>query len=243
MHKTPAALIDAIGTTRGTLASQPELMRRLAELQQWQVARLRRTYADFSVQDRYRHALEFFMNDLYGPHDYSQRDRDLSKVLDLFERALPTRAIETLSMALQLEWLSQSLDLAMLEAMTDAVITESGYAQAYRRVGRVADRRQQIAFIVGAGRALDKLVRSPAIGAALWAARLPAKVTGVLALHDFLQRGYQAFSALHGADLFLDAIEQRETIIMSNLLAGDRDPFQWQCSTTPGVGRLGNGAT
>jgi hypothetical protein len=83
---------------------------------------------------------------------------------------------------------------------------------------------------VGAGRALDKLVRNPAVGAALWAARLPARVAGVLTLHKFLHRGYQAFSSMRGADTFLDAIEQRETVIMNKLLAGDRDPFRWQRS-------------
>ncbi len=228
MSRTPAALIDDIGAIRGKLASQPEVERRLAVLQHWQVARLRTTYADYAAQDRYRDTLEFFVTDLYGPHDYSQRNRDLGKVLHRFERVLSARAIDTLAMALQLELLSQELDLAMLEVIADEAITELSYMQAYRSVGRVDDRRQQIALIIGAGRALDDVVRNPAIGAALWAARLPARVAGVMVLHDFLHRGYQAFSVMQGAESFLTAVEQRETIIMNNLLAGSSDPFQWQ---------------
>lgn len=228
MSRTPAALIDAIGEIRAKLVLQPEVVRRLTILQQWQVARLRATYDDFAAQDRYRDTLEFFVTDLYGPHDYSQRNRDLGKVLHRFERVLSARAIDTLAMSLQLELLSQELDLAMLAAMTDEAITEFSYAQAYRSVGRVDERRQQIALIVGAGRALDEVVRNPAIGAALWAARLPARVAGVMVLHDFLHRGYHAFSGMQGAELFLTAVEQRETLIMNNLLAGIADPFRWQ---------------
>ena len=226
MSTATASLIETISRSRIQLQSQPVKQQRLQTLQRWQTERLRRTYADFSRQKRYRDALEFFVEDLYGPHDYSQRDHDLNKVLAKFERLLSARALQTLATALQLEALTQELDWVMLEYLAGD-INESSYAQAYRQVARASDRQHQIALIVAAGRALDALVDNPAIGAALWAARLPAKMYGVMTLHTFLERGYRAFTTMCGAQRLLTAIEKRETAIMTRLLAGTAEPFCW----------------
>ncbi len=227
---TPAALIASSQQLRDVVAVQPLVQRRLQQLQRWQVTRLRHTYDDFSTQPRYHDALEFFVNDLYGPHDYSQRDTELSRVLRMLERLLSAQAVHTLTLALQLESLSMNLDLAMAAVLDDMDITPAIYQQAYQRVGRVADRQRQIVLIVAAGRTLDGLVRNPAIGAALWAAALPARIAGVSVLHDFLKRGYHAFSRMQGAGTLLTAIEQRETIIMNRLFSAASEPFNWQCA-------------
>ena len=226
---TPAALIASSQKLRD-VAVQPVMQRRLQQLQRWQVTRLRRTYDDFSSQSRYHDALEFFVNDLYGPHDCSQRDTELSKVLRAIQRVLPAQAVQALTLALQMESLSLSLDIEMAEVLDDGDITSALYQKAYQDVGRTADRQQQVVLIVAAGRALDGLVRNPAIGAALWVAALPARIAGVSMLHDFLKRGYHAFSRMQGAGTLLAAIEQRETIIMKKLFSAASSPFEWQRS-------------
>lgn len=226
MMTSALALIDEIVATRAQVAQDPRKLSRLQTLQRWQVERLQLTYADFAADPRHRAALAFFIEDLYGPHDFTQRHRDLQKVLHQWERLLGERARQTLRHALELEALTQSLDLAVVTELGAANLTVASYAAAYRRADRRDDRQRQIWLILAAGRALDALIDVPAIGIALRAARLPARVIGVTALQEFLERGYRAFRTMGGAQKLLRDIEQRETTIMQRLFAGSADPFQ-----------------
>lgn len=225
--KTSAlALIDEIATTRASIASDQRVLAGVQALQRWQAQRLHATYADYAAHPRYRAAVAFFLQDLYGPHDYTRRDRDLRRVLHQWERLLPERALQALVHALELEALGQSLDVATADALGGAEPTPSSYAIAYRRVGRRDDRQRQIWLTVAAGRALDSLIAAPAIGIALRTARLPARVLGVATLQAFLERGYHAFRKMGGAAELLQAIQQRETTIMHRLFAGSSDPYR-----------------
>jgi hypothetical protein len=226
MTKSALALVDEIAATRAQVAQDPSKLGRLQALQRWQVERLQLTYADLAMDPRHRAALEFFIEDLYGPHDFTQRHRDLMKVLKQWERLLGERALQAVMHALQLEALSQSLDLAMLAALGTANLTVASYAAAYRRADRREDRQRQIWLTLAAGRELDALINVAGIGVALRAARLPARMIGVNTLQEFLERGYRAFKAMGGAQELLRNIEQRETTIMQRLLAGSADPFR-----------------
>ncbi|HLS81331.1 MAG TPA: hypothetical protein VK025_08005 [Steroidobacter sp.] len=221
---TALALIEALTEARERVRREPTTRKRLARLQRWQVQRLRRTYADFERDPRYAEALEFFVSDLYGPHEYSRRDRDLRKVLSSWERLLPPRASRAVVAALELEALSHDLDLEMVSALQDTQLDGVTYANAYRRVGRRPDRVRQIELIQFAGAALDDLVRMPVIGAALRMARTPARLAGVTYLHQFLERGYRAFARMRDARPLLQAIQQRETRLMNALFAGESAP-------------------
>jgi len=224
---TPAlALIDRIAASRDRLARDQRMLAAVQSLQFWQAQRLQRTYADYAMHPRYRDAVAFFLQDLYGPHDFTRRDRDLRRVLHQWERLLPQRALEALMHALELEALSQSLDVATATALGDAEPAPASYAIAYRRADRRDDRQRQIWLTVAAGRALDSLIETQALGIALRAARLPARVLGVATLQAFLERGYRAFRKMDGAAELLQTIQQRETTIMHRLFAGSSDPYR-----------------
>jgi len=220
------SLIESLERERARVLRDTRKHAQLQRLQQWQVQRLLSTYADCAADRRYAGALQFFVQDLYGPHDFSQRDRGLKKVLHQWERLLPQRALEAVRCALELEILSQSLDLAMVDALGGAEPSETTYPAAYRQANRRDDRQRQIWLIVTTGRALDALIRMPAIGVALRMAKLPARVAGVTQLHEFLERGYMAFEKMGGAQDLLQIIEERETALMQRLFAGSVDPFQ-----------------
>ena len=220
------ALIDEIVVAREILEHEPRRLAEFRALQRWQAERLRATYADFASQARYAAALDFFVDDLYGPHDFQQRHGDLRKVLRQWQRLLPERAMQAVMYALQLEALTQSLDLDVLAALDGVRPTPASYAAAYRRTDRRVDRQRQIWLILTAGRSLDTLITTRAIGMALRAAKLPARILGVSALQEFLERGYRAFKSMGGAARLLWTIEQRETAIMQRLFAGSTDPFR-----------------
>ena len=235
MTATALALVERILETRARLRGDARESEALTRLQRWQVERLARTYADCYATERYREALDFFMQDLYGPHDVSARDRDLKRVLETWQRVLPPRALDALTAALELEALSQELDSALLAQLDARELNESSYADAYRRADRRKDRERQIWLIVYAGRALDALIDMRWVKTALRAARLPARVAGLTVLHEFLERGYGAFAKMGGAEELLRTIEQRERAIMKRLFAGAPQPFELATQATSKV--------
>ena len=63
------------------LANQLGVMPIIHQLQHWQCERLLVTHDDLAQQKRYQKAMAFFVDELYGPKDFSQRDADLVRVI------------------------------------------------------------------------------------------------------------------------------------------------------------------
>jgi hypothetical protein len=192
-------------------------------LKEWQSARLARTYADLLANPRYRPAAEVFLSDLYGPKDFRTRDEELARVVPIMVRMLPARALLALLDAVRMDTLSESLDTAMVLALrhagTAASIDWPAYGAAYRRCGRRKDRELQIDLIDRIGNTLDRLTRMPLIHISLALMKKPAQLSGLSALHSVLQRGFDAFYLMKGADEFLAIITQRETALMQDLFS------------------------
>lgn len=221
-----AALLARDRELREAAGRSPAFASHADALRGWQASRLERTYADLGAQPRYAAAIAFFLEELYGAHDVSPRDHDLARASHLLERALPGSALHALERAIALEILSQELDLAMARVLpVGRAITGRAYADAYRAVGRRDHRAHQIDALVELGAYLDTLVRRPGLGLLVRLARRPAHAAGFAALHDFLERGFEAFGRMQGADEFLATIRARETLLLERLFGGDPDPF------------------
>ncbi|MFO1304292.1 MAG: hypothetical protein U1F54_11200 [Burkholderiales bacterium] len=207
--------------------NNPILAGSLERLADWQTRRLRMTYADLGADPRYAAAVQFFEQDLYSSADYAQRDADLARVVPLLVKMLPESVIATVALAMELNALSQELDRAVLSRLprADAYCSVTEYCKAYRRAGNFPLRRRQIGLIIEIGSALDRYVRKPFIRAGLAMMRQPARMAGMGVLQDFLERGFSSFHTMHGADVFLRTIEERETHIMDSIAGGANDPF------------------
>ena len=208
-------------------SANPELGKALTHLAGWQSRRLRNTYADLEQLPRYARAMAFFESDLYGSADFARRDADLLRVVPAMRRMLPNSAIGAVALAVELNALSQDLDLLMTSQLGARATSFSvvDYCVAYRRMGRYDMRRQQIELIAAVGMALDRLVRKPMVRTALGVMRKPAHLAGLSALQDFLERGFEAFSHMRGADEFIATIVARETAIGESIAAGSNTPF------------------
>jgi hypothetical protein len=207
-------------------AASVTLAAALDRIAQWQSRRLKQTYADLARSPRYAAAVTFFGTDLYGPGDFSRRDADLARVVPLMSKMLPDGVLATVASAMELSVLSHELDRELLRHLEPAApLSVESYCDAYRALDDRNSRRHQVELIMGVGRALDRFVAKPLVRAALVAMRQPARVAGFGALQDFLERGFAAFRAMHGADEFLAVIEARETALMDDILAGSRAPF------------------
>jgi hypothetical protein len=190
---------------------------RLNELKRWQSERLAATYADLSSQPRYRSATRFFLDDLYGPKDFSHRDEAMLRILPAMSRLLPKSAVETAALAIELEALTEDLDHRVAAALAPGPITEETYAEANRAAVAREERERQVDLIGAVGERLDELVRKPLVLQTLRLMRQPAKVAGLTDLQDFLERGFRSFRDMRGAQAFLDAIRERELAIVSRI--------------------------
>jgi hypothetical protein len=215
LHK----LLTRNAELRDAFRGEPDLARRLEALQDWQSRRLLRTHKDLHADPRYRPAVDFFTEELYGSGDPRARDRDLLKAERMMDRLLPPDALVALCLAIELEVLSQELDAEVVRALPDGAITDQRYAEAYRAVGRREDRERQIELMYRIGEYLDGVVKRPIVRALVHLARGPAHAAGFGGLQDFLERGLAAFERMGGAAPFLEAIRDREQQAMDELFA------------------------
>lgn len=204
---------------RGQLASVADLDGRWRAVKAFQAARLRQTYGDLLEVERYRRACEFFLEELYGAKDFSQRDQEALRVVAKLASMLPERAIHTMALAVELDELSEQLD-ARVARVVALPIDAQRYAAAYRAAGTRAEREHQIETIDLIGRSLERVARIPLLAPMLHMMRAPAEAAGLGHLHRFLESGFDAFKAMDGAGEFLDTVRRRETALMEALLAG-----------------------
>jgi len=226
-------LLERNAALRDVFAHEPALQKQLLRLQKWQSERLMRSHDDLHRSPRYRLAVEFFFNELYGT-DARRRDSDLIKVQTAMERLLPREGLVALCLAISLETLSQELDAAVTRSLPPGPVTVERYAEAYRQTGRRADRQRQIELMDEVGRYLDGVVRKPIVRGLVRLARGPAHAAGFGLLQEFLERGLVAFEAMHGASEFLGTIRAREIRAMERLFAGAADPFEFAATETQG---------
>ena len=202
----------------------------LSLLRQWQSRRLAASFADFLADPRMRPAAQFFLSDLYGDKDFSARDRDAARILPMMARLLPDTLLRAATEAIELAVLSHALDLRMAAQLARrpkpmAPLTVADYARAYRYGGYRRLRRHQIELVLQVGHALDAAVKKHGVHKLLRASRIPAQLAGLSELQAFLERGFNAFEALGGADEFLAAVAGRERAVSERLFAGDPKPF------------------
>jgi hypothetical protein len=209
---------------RGSEAQQPT---RLAEVKAWQAKRLAATYADLQQSARYTKATGFFLSDLYGDADHTQRDRDLLRVFPIMVKLLPEAGVATAAKAIEVDELSEVLDQRVAQLIADGDVTEQTYCAAYRAAGTPVERERQIQLIGEVGERLDALVSNVWIYNTLKLMRGPAKAAGLGELQSFLERGAESFKSMKGATEFLETIEARERKIASQIFSSQRSPLLW----------------
>ncbi|MDK9697607.1 MAG: hypothetical protein OEL76_14595 [Siculibacillus sp.] len=222
------ARLEAGIELRGRLRSDAEATRRRILLREWQSGRLAHTHADLLADRRFHDTALFFMNDLYGAGDTVKRDADIARVVPTVAKLLPVSGLETVADAIELDTLSEILDVEMVAALGVRIetIDARSYGEAYRRVGRRDDREHQIDLIDHLGHALDRLTHHSFAGTALTMMRRPARLAGFGDLQTFLEDGHRAFHKMGGADDFLHIILTRERAVMEGLFAGDDDVLE-----------------
>ena len=208
-----------------------ELGRQVLAVKAYQHARFQLTYADMLAHPRFGAAARFFLDDLYGPGDFTTRDSQFVRIVPALVRLFPRDIVDTVLALGRLHALSERLDTAMglcasgLKAQADGrPVDGETYAKCWRQAGGVHDREKQITLMLAVGLALEGYTRKPLLRHTLRLMRGPAMGAGLGELQAFLERGFDTFRAMNGSSEFLDTIARRERLLASQLFAGADAP-------------------
>ena len=209
--------LNAVQAERERRRQSPSLHARVQAVKDFQQRRFAATYDDLLAQPRYRPAARFFLDELYGPTDFSQRDAQFARVVPALVRLFPDDIVATVATLTTLHALSENLDSEMGERLPSAELNASDYTAAWQATGRATDRQQQIELMLSVGSSLDKLTRKPLVRASLLMMRGPARAAGLGELQKLLESGFEAYRSMKGAAEFLAIVRQRETDLCAEL--------------------------
>jgi hypothetical protein len=202
--------LHAVSEQRALRAMDPQLDARVQAVKHFQHARFERTYADLLADPRYGKAARFFLDELYGPRDFTRRDTQFARVIPALVRMFPKEIVLTVKALAELHGLSEVLDSATGRALPEGPLSAQRYGEAWRAVGREADRERQVMLTRQVGMALDAYTRNPLLRHSLRLMRGPARAAGLSELQKFLELGFDTFREMRGAKPFLDIIVARE---------------------------------
>jgi hypothetical protein len=200
----------------------PALAARVLEVKRYQHARFCVTYRDLLEASGSGKAARFFLEELYGPRDFSRRDAEFARAAPKITALFPGdigRIVVTLA---NLHALSEHLDSEMGAAMASVPLSDAAYQQAWQAVGQPDARAEQIELLRQIGLALSKQVRRPFVHATLRMMRAPANAAGLGRLQSVLEAGFDAFRELPDAEEFVCTIAERETAIATGLFNASR---------------------
>lgn len=222
MNSDGNAILQHLGSVaeeRRLRAADPSLGARTTAVKDYQHRRFARTYADLLASPRYRAAARFFLDELYGPRDFTARDQQFERVVPGLVRLFPAAIVGTVCSLAELHSLSERLDTRMAAHLPGTQFAAVDYVSAWQATGEADARRRQIALMLEVGQSLERYTRTPLLRQSLRLMRGPARAAGLSALQSFLESGFDTFRDLGGAEDFLQMVAQRERILCEALFA------------------------
>jgi hypothetical protein len=214
--------IERVGQLRQQ-ASTVGLDHAVNEVKRLQARRFRATYADFLQHPVYAPATRFFLDELYGVHDFAQRDAQFARIAGALERLFPEAVAQLAVDLAETHALTEVLDHDLAThwlAHSAALAPALRYTLSWRQTGDRQARARQLAVVQHMWLELQRLTRMRPLRLALRMMRNPARAAGLDALQHFLESGFDAFASLGDARVFLDTISARESRWISVLFDG-----------------------
>jgi hypothetical protein len=219
--------IAEVARLRTTTAERPELAQALNDVKGLQAGRFESSYRDFLATTLHGPATRFFLEDLYGNVDYGDRDQQFSRIAGSLQSFFPDQVIKTAVALAELHLQTELLDHSMAKAwLAQKKLGDPAkrYVACWRIVGATPERYLQLEAVIRIGQELDSLTRTPGLRMTLRMMRGPAKMAGLSALQNFLEKGFDTFSTMsrapNGTSLFLSTIRTRESHWIDILSSG-----------------------
>jgi hypothetical protein len=216
--------LHLVAEERQAAKREPALMAARVALKRYQSARLAVTHADLLANPNTRDAAQFFLEELYGSHDLSQRDVDLERIIPTLQKMLSYESLHTITEAIVLDALSERLDTAMARVL-GTEFTDGMYIAAYRTATTREERERQLELVQQLGDSLCELVKVPLLAVTLSIMKAPARLAGLGQLHQFLDHGFSTFKKMKKPAQFVEAIVGRERQVMARIYEGRMEPF------------------
>lgn len=242
MTPTGQAILDQLGIVeqlRRGRALDPAHAARVTAIKAYQARRFERTYADLLASPRYRSAARFFLEELYGPHEFGARDAQFARIVPPLVRLFPDEIVATVLTLARLHALSESLDDDMARQLEQPTVDAAAYVRAWQLTGRAEERQRQIDLTLEIGKALERYTRNPVLKGALRMMRRPAQAAGLGELQRFLETGFETFGAMRGADEFLGTVRDREAALCAALFSEAAVTSATEASTGASTGLAG----
>ncbi|MCB2017265.1 MAG: hypothetical protein KDF54_07100 [Hydrogenophaga sp.] len=185
----------------------------VSSIKRLQAQRFTGTYADVLADAVQGPAARFFLEELYGDHDFVERDAQFGRIAGAIERIFPEAVAELAVDLAEIHALTETLDHAMAThwlAIGDQEPAARRYVRAWRLTGQKPARERQLAVVQHMGLELQRMTRSKSLLLMLKMMRRPAQAAGLSALQQFLEAGFAAFGGMGDARLFLATIAARE---------------------------------
>lgn len=213
---------------RAKAEADPVLGSAVSAVKRLQALRFRSCYSDLLESGEFGAASRFFLEELYGDADYSERDGQFARIAGTLASVFPASVLGTAISLSKLHVLTEQLDHQMAECCllhgyVASNVDSAIYLGAWHSVGRRADRLQQLKDVLELGHELEHLTGKPGVALLLKLMRRPATSAGLGSLQQFLERGFGIFAALARrkgrVNEFLVTIENRESAWMDEMFA------------------------
>lgn len=226
MSNAAAEILAHLRTVEGERRrreAEPQLAAKVVAVKAFQQRRFARTYADLLASTRYGAAARFFLDELYGPTDFTHRDAQFARVVPALVRLFPREIVETVAVLAAVHGLSERLDSLLAAALPTAELDSDTYIAAWQSVGHTEERQRQISLTLDIAARLDRLTRRVLVRNSLRLMRGPARAAGLTDLQRFLELGFESFHAMRGAQEFIALVSEREHALVSSLFAASPD--------------------
>ncbi len=232
------ANLDRVARLRSRAAAEGEAAA-VSAIKRLQALRFAGTYADLAGQPDSLAAVRFFLEELYGEHDFSARDEQFGRIAGALEKLFPEAVAQLAVDLTEVHALTEVLDHELAGHWLTLPATwpaSQRYLEAWRLSGERRDRERQLAVVGHMGAELTRLTRMRSLRMALRMMRRPAHAAGLQALQHFLEAGFDAFAALKSPETFLQTIVQRESQWLDLLFDGAPDVACPQLDNAWGAG-------
>ena len=213
--------LESVAAERARRHASAALAARVTALKRYQQQRFAHTYNDLLHSARYGAAARFFLDELYGPSDFTRRDAQFARVVPALVRLFPSEIVDTVAALARLHALSEQLDSGMAQSLTGDRLLAVDYVRAWQQTGRAVDRQAQVSMTVDIAKRLDQLTGRVLMRNSLKLMRGPARAAGLGELQQFLESGFETFRAMRGADEFMSMVRTRETQLAEALFTAD----------------------
>src|SRR5260221_12994569 len=155
--------LRSVATERFRRDSDRGLASRVIALKTYQQRRFAKTYADILATARYGPAAHFFLEELYGPRDFADRDTQFARVVPALVRLFPREIVATVAILAELHALSETLDSAAASHLESDDVDAIGYVRAWQAAERRNAGERQTALSLTVGESLARPTRIPVL--------------------------------------------------------------------------------